>query len=869
MSGNVISLHQSSEAYCSQLRKSSPEVENIEEGILVVEEILNRTILCRHDVKELNKAYRRIDHFERTSEKRGSEAVLDKIIEKIQKIAKEKNLASLISLYHLQGFSDKGLLIEDHFKALWNFTKSKEMIQHIARCLPCCSSESDFNQDVLALIGPEQDKEVAEILTRKKKLQKIGIRKLELQARINDAPNSYPKYLEELLDKGYLYLYDYLIPMISDPKQYDSIMKKMTCSELAFIVLQTRDAIIKKVEKFMTSTENKVLFLLGNKKVGKSTTLCFLRGDKMKQVLDSYESETDKEKLIGDGKTPPTLLPNIAVTSDWVIIDFPAFDHAHGELISLGIECALKALIKKYASKCLVLDSILEQSRFDSTSKLAIRLHRILNDKSHCVLGTTMYAQDPHFKKILTIEEEKREERLQPTPEESKLIGRIKRIRLEDKKKELQLQLEKMQKERWEKPLEETEKDREELEKKVEQLCKEIQLFKKIELKDLTDPTLAASCFKILSEAESLSVKPDQRLDSYIENLLKIDFKKKLKTELETRQDYQACYANFKDFEQKIRETSVINAFLSVSNPEIGTFLHLGEIDPNIVRKFDVTIATSCLEKCIKVVMCEVNISFIKKVLIEVKNEIPELHSKLEKLLKQFTDYILDLQMVPRKNDEQAEEEYNRIREEYIAAQKEAGKPYEYPTWAKVLFGIPLGIPLLITELKKWYAQQGAKQKIITEHVTNLYEGIKAKYDLLTNLKKIHIITLNNSKVDSAMHAGPILANSIEELYESLSVRIRQVRAAYGIADWEARISLLADSLLLHSYDPNKKTHFSFLLAYARLLIEPESSFKMESIGGLQKDELHFQELLNEKIVLNRFMSAAALLKFHKNRAKK
>ena len=53
------------------------------------------------------------------------------------------------------------------------------------------------------------------------------------------------------------------------------------------------------------------------------------------------------------------------------IVDFPGFNDSRGELVSLGMELALKSLIKKYTPKILLLESITNtDGRFNEICEL-------------------------------------------------------------------------------------------------------------------------------------------------------------------------------------------------------------------------------------------------------------------------------------------------------------------------------------------------------------------------------------------------------------------------------------------------------------------------------------------------------------------
>jgi hypothetical protein len=76
-------------------------------GVKIIKEILKKNVLCQHDVKDINQAYRAIDLLERQIDRipeHNSQHVLEKIIKKVETIACDacdKNISArdLITLY--------------------------------------------------------------------------------------------------------------------------------------------------------------------------------------------------------------------------------------------------------------------------------------------------------------------------------------------------------------------------------------------------------------------------------------------------------------------------------------------------------------------------------------------------------------------------------------------------------------------------------------------------------------------------------------------------------------------------------------------------------------------------------------------------
>ena len=437
------------DSYCSQTRArpALPPIRTIEEGIRIIEEILSKNVLCRHDVEDINQAYRGIDLLERRIDhivEHTSLHALQKIIDRAKKIAQDKKItpADLISLYHLQNFSDKDLPITDYFNRLLSrFDKNPKNVEELASHLPCCTSEVLFDEDVQALIGPNPSSEVAAILKQKKeklqahvrKQKEVTERKQALAEQRAKDPQQYPPYFDELLDCGFIHLYDHLVHMktIASHENRRAEIEKMTFSQLSHVVLEVREAIIQTVESSIPFGSDNIVFLLGPTRAGKSTAMCFLRGDKM--VLkpapqNCYESQSDRGRLIGHSETAScTFLPSVEALPDLVLVDFPGFDDTNGQLISLGMEFALKALVKKYQPKILLLQAITEKERgFKAAAELGSRLSRLLANKEHCFVGITKYSQDSNFRDIKAIEEQQKRERLASlTQEEGSLNAQV------------------------------------------------------------------------------------------------------------------------------------------------------------------------------------------------------------------------------------------------------------------------------------------------------------------------------------------------------------------------------------------------------------------------------------------------------------
>ncbi len=390
---------------CSRKRRRSwMPFSNIEEGVKIIQKILMRDLLCLHDVDQLDKTYQQICLLERQVEHIptcNTQHVLDSIKERVISYLKDfgkdpvKDAKSLISLYYLKNFSYKNLPIENEFNKVFGKSKSdSEIMTYTALYLPTCGSKARLDEDIKFLINSYSSDEVTKILNQKKEtIQIIQAEKLELEHWRKNNPIDFPEYFDELLEGTYFHLYDHIIEMRkwSTPHDRQAAIEKKSFSLLSHVVIETKQAIIRKIENSIPNNCPHILFLLGGSGAGKSTTFCFLRGDEMVLKGFDYESKRDKNSLIGhEQATSCTFLPTVELINDWLIVDFPGFDDSNGFFISLGMECALKALIRKHQPKVLIIESITNtEGRFAAAAQLGSRLKRLLDKKEECVLGIT------------------------------------------------------------------------------------------------------------------------------------------------------------------------------------------------------------------------------------------------------------------------------------------------------------------------------------------------------------------------------------------------------------------------------------------------------------------------------------------------
>ncbi len=574
-------------------------------------------------------------------------------------------------------------------------------------------------------------------------------------------PKDLPDYFDELRGGGYLHLYDHLIEMrkLSARNDRPAAIEKESFSLLSHVVIETREAIIRKIESSIPHHCPNILFLLGGSGAGKSTTFCFLRGDEMILNDCHYESRKDKNSLIGhEQATSCTFLPTVELIKDyWLIVDFPGFDDSNGPLISLGMECALKALIRKHQPKVLIIESITNtEGRFAAAAQLGSRLKRLLDKKEECVLGITKYSKDPDFRKIRAIEEQQKRERSLPTPEENQLtteinvLASLNQESLQPMIQQKQQQLEEKQKEKARQqqlPLPENDEkieSRKNLQESENELLKQIELTKIIRFDDLQNSACLPSYFADLSQGKALNANPEDPLDPDHEKLIDHLFVNDLLDEMK-----KVKYGDFKfeNFEQSVKETSLINTLFSQSHPEIGTFLHLPEIDPRIARNYDKKIVGECIDKYMRSVILNLDISLINTALKELKEvadpmEISELKTKFTKLSK-YVMGLLGVALSGNENTEEIEAKWIETRKDIAADALAVEKEYTLPDWTNVLITVPLEIPKAIHTLVKWNALEQVEKETFKKIITDCSRDLNQMYDMLIKLYELQSLIKN------------------------------------------------------------------------------------------------------------------------------
>ncbi|MBS0647818.1 MAG: hypothetical protein JSS10_01180 [Verrucomicrobia bacterium] len=792
---------------------------------------MSKKVLCRHDVQDINHAYQTLDQLEKQVTVIPSEInsghALQKLIGKVIELVRRTSSDNLISLYHLRNLIDKeDLLIDQCFSSLqgkFNCLKDIDPKMEMASDLPYCHSVAEFDQDVEVLIGPDRSSEVTGILETKRAELKNNARLNLLHGR------AYPNYFRELLENGYIHLFDYLIEMRNLPSHQaraDAI-KKMNFSEISHVILETRDVILQKVLSSITSDSQNILFLLGRSGAGKSTVYCYLRRDKMVPKDSRYESSNDNCGLIGaDEKSSCTFLPGVQKVDDWTLVDFPGFENSNGLLVKLGLEMALKVLVRKYHPKILVVEAITNiEGKFASAAALGKNLERLLgDDKKNCELGITKYSEDPDAVQIKDLERQEKEH-LTPSREESERIGEIRALSAlqmrelpsihEQKNKEIE-GIQRKRKPQWVPLNSESQKAAclKRIEERENELLNQIGLTKKISFNNLEDPAQISSCFQRLSASPAakspLSQLPvrevvEECLNPEDKSFLEYLLVNNLLKEMKSKEGYQIEIENVKVFEQKVLESSLSEAVSSLMNPEIGKFfLCLQEVDPQLVRKYEKKIIHEYINGYMKAIINTFDFVLIKMIISELKKAKPESLANLQKLTFKLRDYIVGVLGIPLpRNEEQSNKRWDELQKKH---QQEVDR-------------VSPGFLYNGERSSAMYRASNDTLDVYCKKLNQIYESLLILKDLKKYVKK-------SNEINNVFESVEIKVTSWSQWRNEIENKISKIRDVYGIEDWDRRVSFLIEkgiNIDLESRSVEVVQHIHYIFIYAYSLIEPDT----------------------------------------------
>lgn len=237
---------------------------------------------------------------------------------------------------------------------------------------------------------------------------------------------------------NYPHLREYLKHVKSLKQEHHAVtnyIEHLSFQSFALILLDVRKAITQPVHHALKNIKpnTDIVFIIGPTRAGKSTTMYFLRGDEMILEDNNYHSKQAPDGVIShNAATSCTFTPNVISTNGLVLADFPGFCDTNGEIVDLGIDLAVKALIKKHPPKILLLDSIINtHGAYASAKKIKRRLDNLIDEdkRQHCLLGLTQYTIQHNFKDLQEIEKESHK------PEENKSLE-VKRDRIKNNIKE-------------------------------------------------------------------------------------------------------------------------------------------------------------------------------------------------------------------------------------------------------------------------------------------------------------------------------------------------------------------------------------------------------------------------------------------------
>ena len=670
--------------------------------------------------------------------------------------------------------------------------------------MPLASSKGDFDQFASLIIGDYPNSHLAKYFNLKRE-------------------TFFPTYLDELSSQGHGHLHQHLLDMRALPVHLSrrTAIEKMSFLQVSQVVLETRQVILQKVERSIPDRCNQVLFLVGHSGAGKSTAFCFLTGEKMRLREDfTYVAEGKKEALIGEeNATSCTFLPNVEVTKEGAIVDFTGFADSHGPLVDLGIECAFKALVKKYRPQVLVIESIISrEGRYEAAAHLGRRLSRVLENKENCLLGMTKYSKDVDFRQM-------RGARNEPSTEEVELQGEIEALEElgeQDQAEELKQKLSQMQT-----ASPENEEVRKRVEEKENELLKQIGLTNFIRFANLEDPQTLPKIQSVLLEyRQPVNAASNQILDPDHKDLLESRFGDFSSSSKEDQRDFQDPTA----FTQSVLSSSLTSTIFS-QFPEIGQFLHLPEIDPGLVRGFDKSIASDVLNDYISGVIKAVNKSDIEKILTDPKlNEFSDEIQKIKFRWFRLNNYIRGLLGLEISENRDLVGE-NYLYELFIRIDQDS-RIERKQGLAFVIGGLFLSLPLAIpiiwigaTEIQKGRLSRKQVESGVSQLVEHYSQKLDQMYETIQKLNDLKKLIEKREEIDMKFHTVPISCQSLEALNATVRGKIDSLKIDLKESGWEERIDYLADRF--------KNCHSKhFLLAWAYGCLMPELSSQSQQISA-------------------------------------
>jgi hypothetical protein len=814
-----------------------PEADIATNGLTYVETILANAVVSSASVSLLSDIYATFDRLERLSPStvaaRSTAKIVEQVIKYIEKIINtplhKQDVSALISLFYLQKFKAIPLaslvyekfIAQVKFALLANSALAKTWLQQLPNLLPLQEDEALFKEDARTLLKTikifkdlaEVDAYIAEHFSGSIKAiqqsnalkQDISTRRVQLHISRREQPGLYPDYFDRILDQGYLHLYDHLLDILSLPvlTHRTEMIKSLDYFKAASIVLETRQAVSDAVTQPSQPVKT-VVFLLGGSGSGKSTSLCFLSEEDMAFRTGQYVSKGGGNQYIGHSQASScTFFPNSVYLPEQsvLLVDFPGFNDSNGELVSLGMELALKSLIKQYQPKVLLLESITNtEGRFANIKKLSQHIQRILENPSDCTLGITKYRNDPDYGALTTIETQQREQLLQTSEkpihdletEINVLNGVIPTLPeafrgpLLDQVRAKQAALATL-KAAASQPLEQPLSDTPEKKTLKTRLQERETLLKEqsgtshvLTFAELEDKSRVRDYLKALVDSPSVRLNPQLALNIDVLSILDFIFTHSVLTRL-INEFYGV--GDKSTFESDVLKRSLIARLTQEKEPEMGEFLHLLEMDKGVAKKYDQKIIKAYVDENIKILVKSLCLGFSDKLLDKVSSATTKRYKQLEKEMQIFLCGLRGVSEAELKNPELMEKKWVEIQNLYKNSDVEIGKSYALDGVIFWLAVLPFGIPYGINRWAEYVARQRAQKGIAEANAEIFMHHLEVTKETIKVLKRVETLIMEHDNIERAF-------NNIDTTVYDLN---------YGIYKEQVR----AVSTIVNGYSPN------------------------------------------------------------------
>ncbi|MDX8431070.1 MAG: hypothetical protein SNF33_04620 [Candidatus Algichlamydia australiensis] len=864
--------------YCSKgsIEQSLPV--NIEDGVNLIRRLLDKDVICRHDLKKVNQTYEKIDDLEKRAHqisRNGSYEVVELVANRVILLLNQQRIGAkeLISLYQLQQFSQLKETISTCFgHKRREFFDNSSTIEELARHMPCCISTSNFEEEIVSLFGSHTrnektngilDEKRRDIQAHEDRLRQIEERKSELARMRRANPGQYPPYFDELLEYGYLSLYDHLLRMrvFSSGSEREAAIRRSAFSSISLIIAETREAIIRKVENSIPANARDIVFLLGGARSGKSTTFCFLRGDRMQKIGDSfYESINDNGAIIGNRENmSSTFLPNIQVSGDVVIVDFPGFSDFGGQPTEIGIEFALKALIARYNPKILILEPITNiNDGYASMQRLNMRISRILSDTSSCMLGVTKYSRNPAVIRIQQLES------ASPSPDEIAIESGIRALSelhlpnlersIEEQQRELHRRLLELQQRRQNQQRRELRECQEAIRTIEDNLLRESGLGTIVRLKNLEDRDYLDECLSVIrNHPQSGRVNTIHTLSSenreFLREMINADLLEKARAE----NGYCDQFESVSEFEQSVRRHSLVKTIFSYSKPEIGKFFHLPEMETSLVTYVDKLIVSECIDSYVRYIVNKIDFRQTRYVLDRLRERLGEEGTQnAESELNAIQDYICRLENIEPRDIDDLGAKWEQIQRQNLEAINRFSRNLETELgwtglgkfFACLPFGIPFGLDRYIPDQQIRQSIEAYSASRVLENLESEYKSLFQTRNSLMKLRNIRNFISAHGEISNTLQANPLDLSSVENFVSSVNRRVNEARNLCGRDEWDTSMSFLANRLESF-FREVQNTHIPFFggAAAISLLLYIQEGLAYDFIQ-IEGENSTFQQLL-------------------------